>query len=219
MLQLNNDDFMGFSISYPGIVVVYFKQSWCSGCERFDPIFLQIERKKNQHGLQAVQFATVNVSLPANTQIIKKAKDAKVLIDKTPMLIIFYHSAPYAKYHGQLNEDNIFDFIKQVLTDEVRTPPVYTQSDLRFSQQPDIPRHIQSSSQDVRIPHTAQSANRENYAGTMLKSPSYIGGLRKSQTPAKDQLYAEDLGEGLFDNWKFLTPKNKPWMPDFNQAL
>jgi thiol-disulfide isomerase/thioredoxin len=238
MLQLNNDDFMGFTIGYPGIVVVYFKQSWCSGCEKFDPIFLQIERKKNQHGLQTIQFATVNVSLPANTQIVKKAKDANVLIDKTPMLIIFYQSTPYAKYHGPLDEDNIFTFIKQVLTNEVRTAP---QSDwpaqsesLRFAQGSGLDRHESSShfataAQTSRGDLRAQNVNREAdvtsrlaqnaYSGSMLKTPSYIGGLRKTQAPSKDQLYAEDLGEGLFDNWKFLTPKNKPWMPDFNQAL
>lgn len=199
MLQLSNDDFLGFNIQNPGIVVIYFKQSGCGGCLKFDPIFLQIERKKVQYGLQNVQFASVNIT--SNPQILRKAKDVDVLIDRTPLLMIFYQTSPYAKYHGPLDEENIYTFIKQVLSNEIvshQSVPQSTVVNWRPTQQPEVPIPSQH----------------------MIK-PSYMGGLRKGNTnhPNKDQLYAEDLTEGLFDNWKFLTPKNKPWLTDLNQIV
>lgn len=214
MLQLNNDDFVGFSIQTPGIVVVYFKQSGCNGCNLFDPIFLQIERKKNQHQLNSVQFATVNVS--NNPQILRKAKEANVDIDKTPLLLIFFQSTPYAKYHGPLDEDGIFMFIKQVLANEIRSIP------------PSVPQSAVSTYQDahqndVRLRGDSSRIAHTFSHGTAYKQPSetfvksrIVG--RKGNN-AKEQMYTEDLGEGLFDNWKFLTPKNKPWLPDVNQAF
>lgn len=201
MLQLSNEDFLGFKINNPGIVVIYFKQTACGGCVKFDPIFLQTERKKNQHGLQNVQFATVNIT--SNPQILRKAKDADVIIDRTPLLIIFYQTAPYAKYHGPLDEDNIFIFIKQVLS-----------SDIISHSTPHAPSTISQSSVNLRNPLDLPTSSSH-----MIK-PSYMGGLRKGgNNNQRDQLYAEDLTEGLFDNWKFLTPKNKPWLTDINQVI
>lgn len=197
MLQLSNEDFLGFSIQNHGIVIIYFKQNNCGGCIKFDPIFLQIERKKTQHGLQHIQFATVNIT--SNPQVIRKAQDADVIIDRTPLLIIFYRTSPYAKYHGPLDEENIFTFIKQVLSNDIQYTSSVPQSSVNWRPSPEIP-----------TPATAQH----------LIKPAYMGGLRKgADTMKRDQLYAEDLTEGLFDNWKFLTPKNKPWLTDMNQVV
>jgi Thioredoxin domain-containing protein len=198
MLQLSNEDFVGFTIQNPGIVVVYFKQTGCGGCLKFDPIFLQIERKKGQHGLQAVQFATVNVT--SNPKILQKAKSVDVIIDRTPLLIIFYQTSPYARYHGPLDEENIFTFIKQVLANEIVH---HNQQPMPVVPQPPV---------NWRTPEPSSMAQ-------MIK-PSYMGGLRKGTGGGtKEQLYVEDLTEGLFDNWKFLTPKNKPWLTDINQVM
>jgi thiol-disulfide isomerase/thioredoxin len=201
MLQLSNEDFLGFNIQNQGIVVVYFKQNNCGGCMKFDPVFLQIERRKTHHGLQNVQFATVNIT--SNPQILRKAKEADILIDRTPLLIIFYQMAPYAKYHGPLDEENIFTFIKQVLSNEIMIPQPTTTPAAATA-------NWRAPPSEIPMPTTSQH----------LIKPSYMGGLRKGNSNLnKEQLYAEDLTEGLFDNWKFLTPKNKPWLTDINQTL
>jgi thiol-disulfide isomerase/thioredoxin len=207
MLQLSNDDFLGFSIQNPGIVVIYFKQQQCGGCIKFDPVFLQLERKKNQYGLQNVQFATVNIT--SNPQILRKAKDVDVVIDRTPLIIIFYQTRPYAKYHGPLDEENVFTFIKQVLSNEITSiqnpPPL-----------PPLPPPPVAAAPSWR------TVPPEIPAPSHLMKTSYMGGLRKGTgggNANKEQLYAEDLTEGLFDNWKFLTPKNKPWLTDINQVI
>jgi thiol-disulfide isomerase/thioredoxin len=197
MIQLSNEDFLGFNIQNPGIFVIYFKQSGCGGCLKFDPIFLQIERKKVQHGLQNVQFATVNIT--SNPQILRKANDVDITIDRTPLLMIFYQTTPYAKYNGPLDEENIFTFIKQVLANEITQQQSILQSSVNWRPKP-VP--------DIPV------------SSTHMISPSYMGGLRKGPANVnKDQLYAEDLTEGYFDNWKFLIPKNKPWLTDINQVV
>jgi Thioredoxin domain-containing protein len=192
MLQLSNEDFLGFNIQNPGVVLIYFKQTGCGGCLKFDPVFLQIERKKVQHGLQNVIFATINIS--SNPQVIRKASDSNISIDRTPLLIIFHQTTPYAKYHGPLDEENIFVFIKRVVSENIMS--------------------AQSTVNWRPLPEIATPASQH-----MIK-PSYMGGLRKGTSNVnKDQLYAEDLTEGFFDNWKSPTPKDKSWLNDINRIM
>lgn len=190
MRQLSNEDFTGgFNIPFQDITLVYFKQNNCDGCIKFDPIFYRIEKDKGRYNLEHVQFAVVNLSF--NNRIIGKAKKVDIIIDKTPTLILFYETRAYAKLNGPLQEQNIIDFINNVINNVI------------------------NKNQHIIIPQTNVNEFRQNVTkhSSEQQRPVYMTQL-KNKSQETSHIYTEDINNDFFDNWKYLPRKDKPWEKD-----
>lgn len=215
MIQLSSDDFVNaFNIQYPDIVLIYFKQSNCDGCNSFDPIYFRIEKEKDRLNLSNVQFAVVNLTF--NKLVINKAKTADIIIDKTPTLILFYKHRAYAKYNGPLQDFHIVEFIRNVITNEIKKNELPSQASNRsqhFFQQ----QQQQSYPMQFSYPQTKSTTppGEQALLPSVPPQPVYMSQIKNNRSNrSNNHIYTDETHVGLFDNWNFLIQKDTPWKKD-----
>lgn len=240
MLDLTKDKFSGFHLNIGGYVLVYFKQNKCRGCTLFDSVFLNIaaETAAGRTPLKNVEFATYNISGDPNI-----AENSGGLLTNTPSIILFLNGVFMGKYCGQsFNAEEIIQFAQRAMIDKSLPPDIhqYVQhAPARQIYQPPPPppqqhsMHPYAQVEPNRIPSNMhsyppqmQQHYRQQQAPQYIQpqqpppQPQYMSALRggnnnagKQSQSSGNQIYVHNE-EGLFSNWKYLTPKDKPWRGD-----
>lgn len=205
MNTLSDDDFNfadNLKINNPGIFVVYFKQSDCSGCREFDPIFLNIEAKKHEQGFSNANFGVLNLSTsPKTLKYIISNKELK--IDSTPHISIFYKTVPYANYSGPKNVESFYIGLKNMFDKK-------TQSVTFLNQQPK--KNYSTFNYTLGTNTNPLNNNLVN-----VQKPLHVQGLRNNNVSL--DVYADDNETGYYDTWDFRPPKNKHWYKDLKEMF
>lgn len=116
--QLTANDFESpggkvMKLRRPGLVFVMFKTQNCPHCVQFGPQFDQISRRELR-----VKFATVDVG--RFRQITGMAQTTNTPIKAVPTFILYLNSAPFSRYNGRHDQNNILAFLN-VMVDKAGT--------------------------------------------------------------------------------------------------
>uniref|UniRef100_A0A6C0JRW1 Uncharacterized protein n=1 Tax=viral metagenome TaxID=1070528 RepID=A0A6C0JRW1_9ZZZZ len=186
MINFREEDFVkGFNIKMSGIVLIYFKQEGCPACKAFDEVFFRMEKNKSLLKFSNIQFVVVN--LTTSNRVLQKASEGNIVIDKTPTLILFYETKPYAKFKGSggvITQEDVSEFIDRVIKDEILKKKIEQYEPLD---------------------------NSSRYNMQSVFTPS-----KKKNKNIDGKLYDNEFHNSLFDNFtdESLILKGKPWMPD-----
>lgn len=102
-------------INLPGNVLVLYKQNDELSLQ-FDPVFVKLTTVENR-----VNFAILDVSIPANRDVIGKSRYTTTPIQGTPTLILYISGKPHTRFNGSRTIETIRNFITQSFQ---QAPPV-----------------------------------------------------------------------------------------------
>lgn len=93
--------------------LVFFRAYSCPGCQKFAPIFSQIEAELNG----ALDFASIDVAAGNNRSVVAMARKSKTPIPTVPHLLLYLGNQPFARYTGNLGKSSIRSFLNKATTD------------------------------------------------------------------------------------------------------
>lgn len=169
-----------------GNVLVLYKQNDELSLQ-FDPVFAKLATIENR-----VNFAILDISTPANREVIGKSRITTTPIQGTPTLILYVGGRPHTRFNGSRTIETIRNFITQ-----------------SFQQAPPVAQ--EQAHQSFVTPPPAQNLygggpTPQNVHAPMIEQPSLRGKIKNGflpQVDTEEEPKLEIPGD--------VVPYNMPW--------
>jgi thiol-disulfide isomerase/thioredoxin len=163
-------------VNVNGITLLMFYSQTCGHCKKYYPEFLKLVNI-----VSGINFAVCDVAQCRNA--IAMSKNTHTPITSVPHFVLYNEGIPYAIYKGRRSNDEITNFIKEIVQ-QLNNIPTFQQS-----QHPSVPpRHLTQ-----RAPEPAPQVEKDYEIAPETGVRSYKYSFGRPYNTASEESYLQEM--------------------------